>query len=162
MPVYFYRVNEPYGEFSNFSKHPFEADGKNWPTSEHYFQAQKFVWDNSLGDSQTRCERQRGGENWARPKLAHAARLGSVKLDAMRSALRHKFRANPELVQLLLSTGDEEIVEQTSDDVYWGCGTSRDGLNMLGILLMELRDTYRKTLSLSGDAVEWLGGFGFF
>lgn len=29
--------------FSNFSAHGFELDGKWWPTSEHYFQAQKFV-----------------------------------------------------------------------------------------------------------------------
>jgi hypothetical protein len=62
----------------------------------------------------------------------------------MRSALRHKFNAHPTLVQLLLSTGDEEIIEQTTDDMYWGCGTRRDGLNMLGRLLMELRAAYRE------------------
>ena len=41
--IVFYRVNEPYGEFSNFSPHPFELKGKSWPTSEHDFQAQKFA-----------------------------------------------------------------------------------------------------------------------
>ena len=39
----FYKVNEVYGCFSNFSKHGFELDRKYWPTSEHYFQAQKFA-----------------------------------------------------------------------------------------------------------------------
>ena len=43
MTIYFYRVNEPYGCFSNFSPHGFRLDGKWWPTSEHYFQAQKFA-----------------------------------------------------------------------------------------------------------------------
>ncbi len=44
MPILFYSVREsPYGCFSNFSPHPFEFDGKRWPTSEHYFQAQKFA-----------------------------------------------------------------------------------------------------------------------
>jgi ribA/ribD-fused uncharacterized protein len=66
-----------------------------------------------------------------------------VKLNVMRSALRRKFNAHPALVRLLLSTGDEEIIEETSDDTYWGCGTNRDGLNMLGTLLMELRAAYR-------------------
>jgi ribA/ribD-fused uncharacterized protein len=41
--ILFYRVNEPYGFFSNFSKHPITLNGKEWPTTEHYFQAQKFV-----------------------------------------------------------------------------------------------------------------------
>ena len=41
--IVFYRVSEPYGEFSNFSPHPIKLKGLTWPTSEHYFQAQKFV-----------------------------------------------------------------------------------------------------------------------
>ncbi|MES2463665.1 MAG: NADAR family protein, partial [Armatimonadota bacterium] len=44
MAIYFYSDREePYGGFSNFSRHGFTLDGKDWPTSEHYFQAQKFV-----------------------------------------------------------------------------------------------------------------------
>ncbi|HKC73877.1 MAG TPA: NADAR family protein, partial [Chloroflexota bacterium] len=43
MTIYFYSTREkPYGCFSNFSPHGFELDGVWWPTSEHYFQAQKF------------------------------------------------------------------------------------------------------------------------
>ena len=41
--ILFYRPKKPHGEFSNFSPHPIEIDGKVWPTSEHYFQAQKFA-----------------------------------------------------------------------------------------------------------------------
>jgi N-glycosidase YbiA len=44
MTIYFYgSKEEPYGCFSNFSPHGFELDDTWWPTSEHYFQAQKFV-----------------------------------------------------------------------------------------------------------------------
>ncbi|HCQ89968.1 MAG TPA: Swarming motility protein ybiA, partial [Clostridium sp.] len=43
MTIYFYKINEEYGYFSNFSKHGFELDEKWRQTSEHYFQAQKFV-----------------------------------------------------------------------------------------------------------------------
>jgi len=43
MAIKFYKVNEQYGCFSNFSRHEFELNGKVWCTSEHYFQAQKFV-----------------------------------------------------------------------------------------------------------------------
>ena len=43
MAIHFYRVNEKHGYMSNFSAHPIELDGVVWPTSEHYFQAQKFA-----------------------------------------------------------------------------------------------------------------------
>src|SRR6478735_7018565 len=42
-PIHFYSVNAEYGSFSNFSPHPIRLKGKTWPTSEHYFQAQKFA-----------------------------------------------------------------------------------------------------------------------
>ena len=43
MAIEFYSTRGPYGAFSNFSPHGFELDGHWWPTSEHYFQAQKFA-----------------------------------------------------------------------------------------------------------------------
>ena len=44
MTIYLYSTREqPYGCFSNFSGHGFDLDGFCWPTSEHYFQAQKFL-----------------------------------------------------------------------------------------------------------------------
>ena len=44
MPILFYSTRErPYGCFSNFSAHGFVLDDVWWTTSEHYFQAQKFV-----------------------------------------------------------------------------------------------------------------------
>ncbi|MCW3062545.1 MAG: Swarming motility protein ybiA, partial [Capsulimonas sp.] len=42
MPLYFYSTREPYGEFSNFALYGVKIDGEWWPTTEHYFQAQKF------------------------------------------------------------------------------------------------------------------------
>jgi len=42
-PILFYRVSAPYGEFSNFSPHPIQLKSRRRPTSEHYFQAQKFA-----------------------------------------------------------------------------------------------------------------------
>ncbi len=43
MTIYFYKVNEPYGCFSNFSPHVIHLQDTNWLTVEHYYQAQKFV-----------------------------------------------------------------------------------------------------------------------
>jgi predicted NAD-dependent protein-ADP-ribosyltransferase YbiA (DUF1768 family) len=45
--IRFYSVGDEYGEFSNFAPYPITLGGKRWPTSEHYFQAQKFKPDSS-------------------------------------------------------------------------------------------------------------------
>lgn len=141
MPIYFYRVGEEYGCFSNFSAHPFELDGKEWGTSEHYFQAQKFVTTDPDYAKRIRMA--------SSPMIA--ANLGrsrkvplrgdweSVKDDVMRKAVKAKFSAHPKLQELLLATGDEEIFENTAKDTYWGCGSDGTGKNMLGKILMELR-----------------------
>ena len=41
--IKFYKVNDDYGFMSNFAPYPFSDGSKIWPTSEHYFQAQKFL-----------------------------------------------------------------------------------------------------------------------
>jgi N-glycosidase YbiA len=41
--INFYHLKKPYGFFSNFAPYPIDLNGKIWPTSEHYFQAQKFA-----------------------------------------------------------------------------------------------------------------------
>jgi ribA/ribD-fused uncharacterized protein len=135
----FCRVNEPYGEFSNFAPYPIELKGKVWSTSEHYFQAQKFA----------------GTEHEEAVRLAKspmvAARMGRsrecplrtdwemIKDDVMREALRAKFEQHPALRSLLLKTGDAELVEHTANDRYWADGGDGRGRNRLGQLLMELR-----------------------
>lgn len=137
--ILFYRQNDPYGEFSNFSAHPFKLNGRTWPTSEHYFQAQKFAG----------TEHEEAVRNARTPSMA--AKLGRsrslplradwevVKEDVMRAALRAKFEQHPKLEALLLSTGDAELIEHTRNDRYWADGGDGTGKNRLGILLMELR-----------------------
>jgi ribA/ribD-fused uncharacterized protein len=143
MTIYFYSRSSDYDEFSNFSPHGFELDGAFWPTVEHYFQAQKFP----------------GAEHAEKirlsPKPAVAKRLGrsrkhpirpdweQVKDDVMRRAVRRKFETHADLRELLLSTGEEELVENAPGDYYWGCGKTGTGRNMLGKILMEVRAALR-------------------
>jgi len=44
---------------------------------------------------------------------------------------------------VLLSTGDEQIIENSPIDYYWGCGADGSGKNMLGQVLMEIREILR-------------------
>ena len=54
-----------------------------------------------------------------------------------------KFEARGDLRELLLSTGDEEIVEDSRSDYYWGRGADGTGLNKFGVTLMAVRAALR-------------------
>jgi ribA/ribD-fused uncharacterized protein len=141
--IHFYRVGDEYGEFSNFAPFPITLDGERWPTTEHYFQAQKFE------DGAYRQKIRKANS----PMLA--ARLGrdrkqklrrdweSVKVGVMRKAVLAKFDQHQELRELLLTTGDARLVEHTENDDYWGDGGDGTGKNMLGRILMEVRESLR-------------------
>jgi len=63
-----------------------------------------------------------------------------VKDKVMREALYAKFTQHPNLHEKMLATGNADIIEHTKNDSYWGDGGDGTGKNMLGVLLMELRE----------------------
>jgi ribA/ribD-fused uncharacterized protein len=58
----------------------------------------------------------------------------------MYRVLDAKFSQHPELRALLISTGKKRLVERPTKDDYWGEDEEGVGQNMLGKLLMQLRD----------------------
>ena len=144
MTVYFYSTKDEYGEFSNFKAFPFELKGKTWRTVEHYFQAQKFAGtehEEELRNTPSPMVVARMGRARKRPLRPD---WEETKDDIMSEAVFAKFDQNADVRDLLLSTGDEEIVEKTTRDHYWGCGTDGTGKNMLGKILMEVRAKLRE------------------
>ncbi len=137
--IEFYRERDGYGEFSNFAPFPVQIDGKCWPTTEHYFQAQKFHG----------TEREEAIRLAASPSIA--AKMGrsrsfplrrdweQVKDEIMYWAIMAKFTQYPKLRDLLLETGNAEIVEHTRNDFYWADGGDGHGRNQLGKILMQVR-----------------------
>jgi N-glycosidase YbiA len=142
MAILFYKVCEPYGGFSNFSPHTIDLEGFTWPTSEHYYQAQKFFGT----PFQYLCPIIRAA---ASPE--HAAAIGrnprykvrpdweQVKNEVMYTAVLTKFLSHDALKNQLLSTGNEPILENSPTDDYWGCGSDGMGQNQLGKILMRVR-----------------------
>jgi ribA/ribD-fused uncharacterized protein len=61
----------------------------------------------------------------------------------MRRALVAKFKNIESMKNLLLFTGTAEIVEYSNKDYFWGRGRDGAGYNMLGKILMELREEIR-------------------
>lgn len=145
--IYFYTTKGPHGCFSNFSRHPFFLDGKFFQTSEHFYQASKF-----LKTDPSYAEEIRNAPN---PKAAAA--LGrtvrnppmdpdwdDIKDNVMRRVVMYKFTMHKSCRKTLLSTENAKLVEESDVDSYWGCGADGKGKNMLGIILMETREILKK------------------
>lgn len=149
MTIYFYKVNEPYGCFSNFSPHSICMQGENWQTVEHYYQAQKFI---GTKDEEVSPIIQ------AAPTPEEAAALGrdrtrqvradweQVKTEVMRQAVLKKFLTHPDIQAILIATDDLLIVENSPKDYYWGCGKDKTGNNHLGKILMSVRQQLKSKL----------------
>lgn len=153
--IAFYRANEkPYGVFSNLYPRPITFEGIVFATAEHAYQAGK-------------ARKQEVREwllNAPTPGLVAMAAHGlytwdivsnwsEIKYDRMREVLRAKFTQHDDLRQILISTGDARLVEAgrvaNAVNRTWG-EVNGKGLNMLGRLLMEIRDELRNGHRTSG------------
>jgi N-glycosidase YbiA len=145
MTIFFYKVSDPYGCFSNFSLHSVYLHEYLWPTSEHFYQAQKYQ-----GIDQALCDQIR---QVATPEQAAALGRSSlaplrpdwdqVKPQIMYQAVCKKFMTHTDIQAILLATGDAQIVENSPRDAYWGCGPDGKGQNQLGKTLMQVRQELR-------------------
>jgi ribA/ribD-fused uncharacterized protein len=143
MTIYFYTKTDEYGEFSNFSKHGIEVDGEWWLTVEHYFQAQKFTDEDHKLKIREAYTSKQAAELGRTRKLPIREDWEEVKDNIMFEAVLSKFQTHKDLSELLLSTGDKDIVENAPGDYYWGCGKDGSGLNKLGKILERVRDNLR-------------------
>ena len=73
----------------------------------------------------------------------------SVKYNIMHEIVKQKFMQNTNLKNMLLSTGDAELIEGNWwNDTYWGVCTNKKydhvGENNLGKLLMKIREELKE------------------
>ena len=142
--VDFYNRDEPFYEFTNFYPCPsLKINNIIFPTSEHYFQSQKFVGTPYLPHIAAMSHpreafdfsRSSSGRKWIRPDWS------GVKDNVMYKVLKEKFTQNPNLAHLLISTCTAHLYEHSRVDSYWGDGgDARTGQNKLGLLLMKVRN----------------------
>jgi ribA/ribD-fused uncharacterized protein len=146
--IRFYRASErPWGAFSNLYRRPVEFEGEVFATSEHAYQAGKA----------RKPEVRRWLMEAPSPALLAMAAHGlyywdvapgwsTGKFARMRAVLRAKFSQHADLGELLMSTGDARLIESATVDNevnrLWG-EVAGVGRNMLGTMLMELRDEMR-------------------
>lgn len=183
--IEFYDPKNAYGEFSNYFASSVTIDNVRYPTTEHYYQAQKFLGkganDRSLEYAKTiikqntpnkakilASQKVQGGYKWKvelnviirqYPDVKIREDWESIKDNVMRVAVLHKFIQHDKLKELLLKTGDLGIVEHSKDN-YWGDGLNNSGLNMLGKILVETRELLRCKLVDGYWIIKNVLGFG--
>lgn len=144
--INFYSSRDEYGYMSNFASYPVSINKRIYKTSEHYYQSQKFAgtdWEGKVRKAKSPMEAATIGRNKDGPLRRD---WESVKDNVMREVVLAKFQQWPNLAQQLIDTGDAKLVEHTENDSYWADGGDGKGKNMLGIILMEVRDQLKKDL----------------
>ncbi len=137
------------GEFdflSNFSPYGFkDPSGNWWPTNEHWFQAGKCDLMKPEGAEQyygiMQCEAPGAAKRMGRT-VTLTPEWEVLKVYRMWRGITMKFNQNTNIRQKLVETRDVTLIEGNSwGDKFWGQVNGK-GTNMLGRLLMELRELY--------------------
>ena len=145
--INFYGRKMTHFEFSNFYRAPIDIDGKKWKTSEHYYQAMKFKGDDIHVEAVRLAPTPMDAANMGRDRNRPLRETWDEEKDGvMYDALVCKFTQHENLKKILLDTDDAILVEHTLNDSYWGDGGDGSGMNMLGKLLMVVRDDINKGL----------------
>lgn len=123
----------PFGQLSNNYRHQMKINKKDW------FYVTSYIYANMLKNI-THIEKVREAKVKDVQNLYKAfdnEELKTSVLKAISEALKVKFE-NPELKQLLVSTGNYRIV-YASNDNFLGIGMANDGQNYYGKMLMQAR-----------------------
>jgi len=181
--VKFYDPKAPNFEFSNYYVCKVTIDGEIYPSTEHYYQAQKFRPLNATQRSlvyakiiqrantpniarELASQKIKGGYKW-RTDLNEIIREYSdvtfdkvwwdeVKDQVMRKAVWHKTNQHPKVKKLLEDTGSKIIIEASPRDSYWGSEKDGKGENMLGRVWMEVRHLLFGTDKAPYDRSFWV------
>ena len=148
----FRKTTERYGGLSNMAPgFPLVVNGHKIRTAEALYQACRFpnnpeIQSSVIAEASPMTAKMRTKpfrEGFSRPDWF------AVRTKIMRWCLRVKLAQNWRTFhELLLSTGDLPIVEDSRKDDFWGAIPEGDllvGLNVLGRLLMELRDIVKSS-----------------
>ena len=139
---------------SQWWEQPFVVDDITYPTAEHWMMAGKAK---VFKDEEMLAKILASGHPHQAKKLGRQVRNFDYKIwkehrySVVLEGNLHKFRQQEDLKNYLINTKDSIMVEASPFDKTWGIGMAKDnpkaqnmdtwnGLNLLGFILMEVRD----------------------
>lgn len=155
--VLFWKISEPtYGCFSNWYYSPFQENGIQFDTTEHYLMYHKalLMGDNDIANAILKTKSPatikdlgRKVKNWNEELWV------KNRSQIMYNGIYLKCKFYPDILKTLLDTRDALIVEASPFDRIWGVGITAgeyingkkpNGLNLLGESLMAVRKAYNE------------------
>lgn len=155
------KVKDEWGLLGNFAKTPLCVNGVMLKNCEQLFQLIKFVDEEPVRAVYQASNPKYTAKHWE--KTHRRKDWGNIIVDAMKFCLTQKYEQSEAFRDELLKTADRFIVEdqtsfpkKTADT--WGTklvGEEYVGPNLLGRLLMELRDNGSLDYHLPKDALKF-------
>lgn len=159
-----HKVDMEWGIFSNFGRTPIVVNGVTFKTSEQLFQLMKFKDEDPLKEIYFEKKNPKmTAKKWE--KTHRRSDWGNMIVDAMKFCLQQKYEQNEEFRSKLEASRGFYIVEDQSsfknkkNPDTWGVKKKEDcfvGPNLLGRLLMELRENGKLEYHLPDDALEFI------
>ncbi len=138
--------------FGNFHPAPITFDGIVYPSSEHAYQAAKFD-DPEIKQKIASVPKPKVAKQYAH-SLPLKPDWDSRKVELMRKIVFVKFSQHAALRERLLATDDAHLEEANRHgDTFWGT-VDGVGENMMGKILMELRDHFRHEADTVGETFD--------
>ena len=149
--VFFHKKTDDHWILSNMASYPLEIEGIQFKNSEHLFQTLKFATPESITAVYQSKSPKMTAKHWQKVGGHRREDWGQIILDVMKFCLQQKYEQCPEFRKELESTKGYHIVElqdrkndkESSRPNGWGVktkGENYEGANLMGRLLMELRD----------------------
>lgn len=140
--------------FSQWYVSPFECDGVQYMTAEHFMMAQKarLFGDTSTLDRILKAPSPPAAKALGREVSGFEQNLWEThRFEYVVRGNLAKFEAHNEMAEFLLKTGNKVLVEASPVDSIWGIGLAAEdekardpskwqGLNLLGFALMAVRE----------------------
>lgn len=161
MTVYFWGITGPYGCLSNWYYSPFADDlGAIYSSVEQYMMYRKAetFWDYETAEKVMETDCPRTCKKLGRQvKNFDNAQWELFRYHIVAKGCYYKFIQTKKIRDILLNTGESELVEASPYDRIWGIGfeekdaeknRSKWGANLLGRALMEVRGMLKKENSI--------------
>lgn len=160
--VFFNKKDDSHWILSNMSYCSLEIEGVPFNSSERLFQTLKFATPEAITAVYKAIQPKMPAKHWQKVGGHRREDWGQIILDVMKFCLQQKYEQCPEFRRELDSTKGYNIVElqvkkndkETSRANAWGVkikGENYEGPNIMGRLLMELRDKGKLEYKLPDD-----------
>lgn len=152
--------HSPHAWLSNFFPCHIVIQGISFASAEQAFQYTRAIRlnDTHLANMILRTKKASEAKSLGNSNTTTTVEWDNDRFDVMRHILKEKFAQNYDLAGMLVSTGQDLLIEATMDG-FWGakasitsksiCDGSWMGANFLGKILGEIRDDLRRDLTYS-------------